>query len=437
MNDIRTDLKAYVDGELSPERMQEVETAIARDPALREEVEFMKMLGFQIQRIKFDPPVQGAEQAIAAARRRPRFSRRLLTWGGAGFGVLFLLVVWPVFAQSKRAAMETAATASVAKSDYQFADSVDGDQGLARKQETDTGTLPADGFNGRASRIPQHAASGKLKGAQAGEGGFAGGVQPNEGIADPTLRKAIPDYAGTPGTTDQAKVPTAPPMSTNSSQRLIRTADLALRVDSAKEAQSSAIRIVTGFGGFIASSNLTGSKDSLPTATVTLRVPVRSFDNALESLRKLGDVVSDTSNTDDVTAQVADTDARLKVMRAEEDSYVTMLRAAKRVGELLEIKERLSTVRQEIESLDAQKKALADQSTYSTISATFEQKPKPGQPEAPKGWADETWANAVNGLGGVGRFLASAGIFLFVYSPIWLPIVIIGWIAVRRGRKGA
>ncbi len=432
MNDYRSDLKAYLDGELTPERAREVEAALAEDPALREEVEFMKVLGLEIQRIKHDPPVQGAEQAIATARRRPRFSRKLLTWGGAGFGVLFLLVMWPVYAQSKRAAMETAATASVAKSDYQFADSVGGDQGLARNQGV-TGSIPLNGLNERASRSPLDGASGKLKGAQAGEGGFGGG---SSGYATLKKKEAPAEVDGTIERGRSAtSAPTVPPMSTNSSQRLIRTADLALRVDSAKEAQSSAIRIVTGFGGFIASSNLSGSKDSLPTATVTLRVPVRSFDNALESLRKLGDVVSDTSNTDDVTAQVADTDARLKVMRAEEDSYVTMLRAAKRVGELLEIKERLSTVRQEIESLDAQKKALADQSTYSTISATFEQKPKPGQPEAPKGWADETWANAVNGLGSVGRFLASAGIFLFVYAPIWLPVVIIGWIAVKRSKK--
>lgn len=218
-------------------------------------------------------------------------------------------------------------------------------------------------------------------------------------------------------------------------QLLIRTADLHRRVEDVAIAQRDMIRIATANGGFLAGNNMTGSEGQLPEANVTIRVPVKRFDAVCESIRAMGTLVSDNTNTDDVTTQVADTEARLKVMRAEEDSYVTMLRAARKVGELLEIKERLSSVRQEIESLDAQRKALRDQSSYSTINAVFTQKAKIGTPETPKDWSEDTWSNAVNGLTSALRWLGQVVITVFVYSPLWLPVVLIGVWMSRKAKK--
>jgi hypothetical protein len=205
-------------------------------------------------------------------------------------------------------------------------------------------------------------------------------------------------------------------------------------VESAQKALADAQSIITGLGGYVENSNSSQLEGELPTATCVFRVPCTQFDNAIQRFRKLGSVLTENIAADDVTLQYADINARLKVIRIEEQQYLTMLRAAKRTGEIMEIRDRLSQVRQQIESMDAQQKALMDQASLSTISATFEQRVAAGKPEEPSGWADETWGSAVNGLSAVGRFLGRAAIFLFVYSPLWIGAIIIYLIARKRAR---
>jgi len=402
MNEIREDIKAFLDGELSPERSTEVQAAIDSDPALREEVEFMRTLGLEIKRMKPEPAVEGATAAMAAVRKRRRpWWLRLETYAAGALGLLIMAIFFPVFAQSKEAAKRTAALSAEK-------------QAILRAQAGEAAaTAPVEPENG-------------VGGVGFGDMGGGGGGAPSRGRAAAGKDSGIAESNTRTPSTSGLVLP---------NQLLIRTANLAVRVPKAQNALAEAIRIAAAQGGYSSGDNLTVHEGDLPIATVTLRVPVRSFERVREQILALGEMIENSSNSDDVTSQVADVEARLKVMRAEEESYVTMLRAARRVGELLEIKERLSSVRQEIESLDAQRKVLRDQAAFSTINATFIQKATVGEPPAPANWTDDAWTSAVNGLKEVGRFLGQAVIFAFVYSPIWIPVVLVAWWIRRRSLK--
>ena len=214
---------------------------------------------------------------------------------------------------------------------------------------------------------------------------------------------------------------------------VVRTADIRLKVDDAAAAMQKAIELAKSLGGYAASSGISRETErSTPVGTATLRVPERNFDAALGQLRTVGDVLSENSNSDDVTLQHADVSARLKVLRAEEQQYVTLLGAAKTIGQVLQVRERLNQVRQEIESLDAQRKTLERQAALSTITATFVQRTAVGEPEPGRGWASEAWASAVNGLTAAFRWIGAAAIFLFVYSPLWLPALLLVAYLARR-----
>ncbi|MEQ1823862.1 MAG: DUF4349 domain-containing protein [Fimbriimonadaceae bacterium] len=214
--------------------------------------------------------------------------------------------------------------------------------------------------------------------------------------------------------------------------QLIRTGSITIRVRSAQDAMNQAIGIAKSMGGYHEASHHSAGKGYDAQADVTIRVPVTRFDRALTALRELGEVTDDSSESQDVTAEIADVGARLKVMRAEEESYVTMLRSGRKVGEILEIKDRLSTVRQEIESLTAQQKALKNQSSYSTISCSFTQRPRAEVKAEPTNWIEDAWANGANGAKSLGRAIATFGIFALSYAPFWLPVVLLGWFLSRR-----
>lgn len=435
MSEIREDLKAFLDGELSLERAAQVQAAIEADPTLREEVEFMKALGFEIKKLKAEPAVQGAEKAIAGVRRgRSSWLRKNGWLMGSGLAaVMLLVIVPPMFRSGSETAMFKPAAHAGIKRDKFGSESSAPQDGFANagkrgamESDRDMAGLPAEE---PASSVP--ARIGRPSAAGEGGGGplpITGGDRLNKAEAPQVDRRNLVQSDGRA----TAPIPSRPLIP----QLLIRTANVAVKVENAQKALADSIRIAQSVGGYSSGDNLSVSEGTTPVATVSLRVPVRSFEKVREDILKLGTMIENNSNTEDVTTQVADTEARLKVLKAEEDSYVTMLRGARRIGDLMEIKDRLSTVRQEIESLDSQRKALRDQASYSTINATFTQKTKVDEPAPPKDWTEDTWANAVNGLKSVGRFLAQGAIFLFVYSPLWLPVLLFGWWMSRRGSKG-
>lgn len=412
----RDDAKAFVDGELDELRSQAVEGAMKTDSDLREEIDAMRALGFELKRIAVEHPSKGADKAMGAFRKRPWWLRPQFAFASVAGLVLVGFVVFPVFAQSKAGALRATRETLAADED-----------------------APANGFVTLNGKVPAHRPNKPVTSPSGGESRFGGLVNPDTSIADPTLQAPKSDKGAgyVDAFNDTGDGSGADIGGPNDVLRpdLIRTATLALKVSSAKTSMENAMAIAKRMGGFYESSHHAKGEEHNASADVTLRVPVSRFDTALTALRALGEVIEDTSEFQDVTAQIADTGARLKVMKAEEESYVTMLRAGRRVGEILEIKDRLSTVRQEIESLTAQQKALKNQSSYSTIACTFEERPRVKEEEPAKGWTDDSWANAVNGLKGVGRFLGQVGINIFVYAPVWLPILFVGWFLLRRAKR--
>jgi hypothetical protein len=202
-----------------------------------------------------------------------------------------------------------------------------------------------------------------------------------------------------------------------------------------KTAQESATLIATTVGGYIEASSLDTSKESDPTAHVTLRVPEKQFNEALRRLRALGSVQGENITGQDVTSQVADVEARLRTMRIEEEQYRTLLKSTRRIGDVLEVKGRLSEVREQIESLTSQQKVLKNLSSLSTISVNFTEKTQPKRDKPEQGWADETMANAYNMLTGVLTFVGQGIIYLFVLAPIWVPIGGFAWWLNRRANR--
>ncbi len=389
---IRDDLKAFIDGELDAARHAEVAQAIASDTDLQSEVEAMRILGLEIQRVGLNAQPVGLEQALSAiGPRKMRWPLRL----GLALPVI-LVVAFALNSMNKRPSLVGAEAGG--------------------EPATMTGKALSDYSGGGEyeAKVPKEESPNLVNGLS---DGVKGRVRDKESFSESPATEAPAHRAGAAN-----------------GRAVIRSASIELRVESVAVAQDDAEKFVERLGGFVADSSAMGANTSLPTATLTLRVPEQSFNATLDHLRKLGEFVSGSTSGDDVTAEIADTEARLKVMRAEEESYITMLRAARKVGELLEVKERLSQVRQQIESLAAQNKSLKDLARLSTITVTFTQRPGKGQPEAPKNWAEDTWSSAVDSLRGVGRFLGQAIITVFIFAPVWLPIVLVSWWILRRKR---
>jgi hypothetical protein len=210
---------------------------------------------------------------------------------------------------------------------------------------------------------------------------------------------------------------------------VIRNAGLRLRVRELEKSEGEVVRIVQGVGGYVEGTSSTDLASERPVLTLTARVPVDTFDDVLKRIEQLGVRLSKTVTGEDVTEQLVDLDARLKIMRAQEETYTQLLQRAKDSAEMMQLHEQTMRLRTEIESLAARQKNLSQLAALSKIDITLEQSAQTAVPVGDPSWASEAWAASTSALMGAVRGIGTLLIWVVVFSPIWLPAILL----MRRG----
>jgi hypothetical protein len=212
----------------------------------------------------------------------------------------------------------------------------------------------------------------------------------------------------------------------NVERQVIRNANLAVRVESVEKAEKEATAIVRSIHGYTSNATSSDLASAKPTLVLTLRVPVGQFDDCIAKFEALGTRVSKTISSEDVTSQIVDIDARLKVLVAQEVVYRNMLRDHMKITDVFTIQNHLDEVRTQIESLTAQRKTQAGLAALSTIELTLEQTAVAGGDTKDKGWVSQSWADSYNSSAASLRAVAGVGVWLVCFSPFWVPVLLLG-----------
>lgn len=220
---------------------------------------------------------------------------------------------------------------------------------------------------------------------------------------------------------------------------IVRTGQMTLEVTVLADALADADAAVTSVGGYVAASQRQGDGDSA-SATVTYRIPAERWEAALTALRAVGTkVLSEQTASEEVTSQVVDLGARLANLRATESALQAIMTKATKIPDILEVQGQLTSVRQEIEQLTAQKLSLEKQAALATLTVGFSLPPTVAVAQVQEGWdpADEVDRAAAT-LVGVGQGVANAAIWVaIVFLPLALVLGIafgIAWLVARRLR---
>lgn len=198
---------------------------------------------------------------------------------------------------------------------------------------------------------------------------------------------------------------------------------------------------------------LTGGRiDSEETATdedgeevssrMTLKVPVDRFDAAYEKIAAMADLASKQRSTEDVTARLADIDSRVESAKDSIAQLRTLFAQATKLGEVIALERELSGREADLESLQAQQRALHAKTSMSTIQVTISQPP----PEAtPKPKEDKDQAGFVAGIkdgwDGLVTFVVGTSHALGLVLPLgalFAVLALLLWPLARRltGRRG-
>ncbi len=209
---------------------------------------------------------------------------------------------------------------------------------------------------------------------------------------------------------------------------LAKTGYLTLEVTDVAEAVDQVARLARELDGYVVSSTKHGDEDDI-SGYVHIRVPVHGFDEALARLRQLAiDVPYESTESEDVTEEYTDLESQLRNLEATEAQYLALLEKAETVEDILAVQRELSNVRGEIEWIKGHMQYLERTSAMALIQVDLEEAKPVGQ----TGWSPvETFESAVDGLVVFGVLLAGVAIWLVVFCPVWVPILVF----VLRRRK--
>lgn len=209
-----------------------------------------------------------------------------------------------------------------------------------------------------------------------------------------------------------------------SQPQLIKKAELNLLVKSIDQSIREISAIAQKQQG-----DILGLQDSKPqdpssrhTASLQIRVPQNKLETTINALAKLGSVQYRSLTVEDVTAQLVDSEARLRNLRKSEEMVLKIMERSGSVGDVLKAAKELSTIRESIERIDAQLKSLRNQVAYSTINLNLEaaiSASAPGQPSLGLRM-QETWGKATNSLSELTFSLFAFILWLLVFSPYLL-----------------
>lgn len=203
--------------------------------------------------------------------------------------------------------------------------------------------------------------SADYKGFNTGEGG----------LSDTTTLPAPP-----PGEPEKKKQPSGiqePVPNPDWDKKIIKTADLNIEVKDYNVFYGSLREKIRSVGGWVAQEEQQQSDYKIEN-TITIRVPVDQFDNALAQLTtNVVKINQKKISSQDVTAEYVDTRSRIEAKKQVRLRYMDLLKQAKNMEEILNVQSEINGIQEEIESATGRVEYLGHASAYSTINLTYYQ----------------------------------------------------------------
>lgn len=223
--------------------------------------------------------------------------------------------------------------------------------------------------------------------------------------------------------------------------QMVKTADLALVVDSVKETIDAATAIAQQQQGDVLNlqNQIPQGEVSRHTAMLQMRVPQQRLQDTLDALSDLGTVQRQSITAEDVSNQLVDQEARLRNLRKSEEMLLEIMERSGEVAQVLQVAQEVSNVRNSIEQIDAQLSSLRNRVAYSVVTMNLEEAIASIPPQrSAQNQLQQTWQQSTRSLSKFSVDLLQLGIWLLVYSPYLLLVVggsIYGYQRMRRRRS--
>ncbi len=241
-------------------------------------------------------------------------------------------------------------------------------------------------------------------------------------------------------TADSAQTP-AP-----ENQKLIRKIWLDAETEDMDPLLSTVEKKVAELGGYVEAREVyNGSESAGYTnrhANLTIRIPADKLNRFVATVEENANITSSNETADDITLSYVATEARVKTLETEQTRLLELLAKAENMTEILQIEERLTEVRGELEEVTSQLRLYDNLVDYGTVYLYLDEvREYTVIEDEPEGFFARIGKGFMKSLKNLGIFLRELVVFLIVAIPYLLPFGVIALVIVllikwhRKKRK--
>lgn len=129
---------------------------------------------------------------------------------------------------------------------------------------------------------------------------------------------------------------------------------------------------IDALGGYAEEMNVSGfeyeaSSRSTRSAYITARIPAKNLKSFVSVISENSNITSKNESTRDVTLEYSDVEARRNSLRVEQERLNELIKQAESVDVIIELENRLTDVRYELESYESRLRNIDNKVDYSTV----------------------------------------------------------------------
>jgi len=159
----------------------------------------------------------------------------------------------------------------------------------------------------------------------------------------------------------------------DTSKKLVKDGDIEFETSDLIATRKEILASLKKFGGYVEEDNQsTITDENRKQYELKVRIPAKNFDTFFNSVSSTADKIDNKNiSITDSTTKYIDIQTRLNNKKLLEKRYLELLSRASKVSDVLEIQDKLSDIRSDIESTQAQLNYLNKQVAYSSLDITF------------------------------------------------------------------
>lgn len=272
-----------------------------------------------------------------------------------------------------------------------------------------------------------------------------GGIYTNETVA-------AAEYEGMEAAEEEAGVDTPEVTESAASDRkLIKDVNLSVETEQFDSLLPTVEQRVADLGGYIEEmSSYSRNNEYDPGfrgtryfryANITARIPRENLETFLEEIGERSNVVSRSESVTDVTLQYVDLESHKKALLTEQERLLQLMEQAETVEDIIAIEGRLSEVRYQLESMEAQLRTYDNKIDYSTVYLNIDEV-EHYSPAEGASTGERIRNGFLESVEGVGRGFQNFAIwfvinlpYIFVWAIVIVAVVLVVRAVVRRNAK--